>query len=351
MWRSAQLYLRGAVERRAGGSNMTRPNDSPFIAYGDQFNAVLGETPQLVKVVDVDAHEGPVYVADEDALYFTTVPQPTDDPMPGFRTVAIKRLALNGDHFPVDPSNLSIVRASTNMANGMTLDQAGRLLICEQGTRSEHGRISRLNLKTGAIETIVDQWAGVWLNSPNDVVVKRDGTIWFTDPSYGYLQGFKPVPLVGDYVYRYDPRSGRLSVVADSFDKPNGLAFSPDESVLYIGDSGAIQAPNSYDVRRPHHVIAYDVRDGRHLANSRLFAVTTPGFPDGIKVDAAGHVYVSAFSGVQVFNPSGDLIGEIRLPGAVNFTFGGSDNNIIYITADTAIWAAVTGADKVTAQR
>jgi gluconolactonase len=237
------------------------------------------------------------------------------------------------------------------MANGMTLDQAGRLLICEQGTRSEHGRISRLNLKTGAIETIVDQWAGVRLNSPNDVVVKRDGTIWFTDPSYGYLQGFKPVPLVGDYVYRYDPRSGRLSVVADSFDKPNGLAFSPDESVLYIGDSGAIQAPNSYDVRRPHHVIAYDVRDGRHLANSRLFAVTTPGFPDGIKVDAAGHVYVSAFSGVQVFNPSGDLIGEIRLPGAVNFTFGGSDNNIIYITADTAIWAVVTGADKVTAQR
>jgi gluconolactonase len=276
------------------------------------------------------------------------VPQPTDDPLPGFRTVAIKRLALDGDHFPVEAANLSTVRASANMANGMTLDQAGQLLICEQGTRSEYGRISRLNLKTGEIETVVDHWSGLRLNSPNDVVVKRDGTIWFTDPSYGFLQGFKPAPLIGDYVYRYDPRSGRLSVVADSFDKPNGLAFSPDETVLYIGDSGAVQGPNSYDVRRPHHVIAYDVRDGRHLAGSRLFAVTTPGFPDGIKVDSAGHVYVSAFSGVQAFNSGGDLIGEIRLPGAVNFTFGGPQGNILFITTDTAIWAATLAATAVT---
>jgi len=95
---------------------MSRPSDSPFIVYDDEFNSVLGETPRLVKVVDVDAHEGPVYVADEDALYFTTVPQPTDDPIPGFRTVAIKRLAVNGDHFPLDPSSLSVVRASANMA-------------------------------------------------------------------------------------------------------------------------------------------------------------------------------------------------------------------------------------------
>ena len=92
---------------------MTRPNDRPFIAYDDEFNRVLGETPRLVKVVDIDAHEGPVYVADEDALYFTTVPQPTDDPLPGFRAVAIKRLVLNSDRFPVDPANLSTVRVST----------------------------------------------------------------------------------------------------------------------------------------------------------------------------------------------------------------------------------------------
>lgn len=320
---------------------MAEANHSPFIIYEREFAAVLGDTPRLVKVVDTDAHEGPVYVKAEDALYFTTVPQPTDDPTPGFRNVAIKRVALNDSSFPVSQDRISVVRAAANMANGMVLDREGHLLICEQGTRSEHGRISRMNLETGQVETVVDQWAGLRLNSPNDVVEKSDGTIWFTDPGYGYRQGFKPEPLVGDFVYRYDPRADRLTVVADSFDKPNGLAFSPDETVLYIADSGYIQGPHSFHVNRPHHVIAYDVKDGRHLVNGRLFAVITPGFPDGIKVDPLGNVYVSSFSGVQVFNPSGDLIGEIRLPGTVNFTFGGPANDILFITADTAIWAVV----------
>jgi gluconolactonase len=317
---------------------------NPFIAYNDEFYEVLGETPRLVKVVDTDAHEGPVYIKDEDALYFTTLPRPTDVPLPGSRYVAIKRLALNGDRFPVSQANISVVHEPANNANGMTLDREGRLVICEQGSKAEPGRIGRLNLKTNEVETVVDQWFDLRLNSPNDVVVKSDGTIWFTDPSYGFLQGFKSEPMIGDYVYRYDPQTGRLAVVADSFNKPNGLAFSPDESVLYIGDSGAIQQPNSYYVNLPHHVLAFEVRAGRHLVNGRLFAVTTPGFPDGIKVDPAGRVYISAFSGVQVFNPLGDLIGEIRLPGAVNFTFGGPNHNILYITADSAIWAAVLQA-------
>lgn len=311
-----------------------------FVVHDDEFLELLGGNPQLVKVIETDAHEGPIYVRSEDALYFTTVPKTTDIPLLDFKNVSIKRLALNGDKFPLEQNRLSVVRESANMANGMTLDLEGNLIICEQGTRSEHGCISKLDLLTGGLETVVDTWRGLRFNSPNDVVVKSDGTIWFTDPSYGYLQGFKPEPMVGNYVYRYDPKSKQTSVVADSFDKPNGLAFSPDESILYIGDSGAIQAPNTYDVNRTHHVLAFDVKDGRHLVNERLFAVTTPGFPDGIKVDAAGRVYVSASSGVLVFNPSGDLIGEILLPGAVNFTFGGVDDNILFITADTAIWAA-----------
>jgi len=191
------------------------------------------------------------------------------------------------------------------------------------------------------VDTLTDRWGGLRLNSPNDVTVRSDGTIWFTDPSYGYLQGFRPEPQIGDYVYRYDPASGRLSVVADSFDKPNGLAFSPDEQTLYITDSGANQEPGSYHVRRPHHIMAFDVQGGSRLGPGRLFAVTTPGFPDGIKVDLAGHVYASSFSGVQVFSPAGDLIGQIRLPGAVNFTFGGPGREVLFITTDTAIWAAV----------
>jgi gluconolactonase len=154
-------------------------------------------------------------------------------------------------------------------------------------------------------------------------------------------KGFRPSPQTGDYVYRCDPRSGHLSVVADSLDKPNGLAFSPDEQTLYVTDSGANQEPGSYHVGRPHNVVAFDVLDGRHLGAGRLFAVTTPGFPDGIKVDRAGRVYASALSGVQVFSAAGDLIGQITLAGAVNFTFGGPGGRVLFITTDTAVWAAV----------
>jgi gluconolactonase len=194
--------------------------------------------------------------------------------------------------------------------------------------------------ESGDAEGVVDASDRLPLNSPNDVVVKRDGTIWFTDPSYGHLQGFRPEPARGDYVYRYDPASNWLSVVADDFDKPNGLAFSPDERVLYVADSGANHDPGSFDPRRPHHIRAFDVVDGT-LVHDRLFAVTNPGFPDGLEVDTAGNVYASAFSGVQIFDPRGALIGEIELPGAVNFTFGGDDRDVLFITTDTAVWAAV----------
>jgi gluconolactonase len=316
---------------------------SHFEAHHAAFASVVGEAPRLELVAETDAHEGPVYVSEEDALYFTTLPRrngvASRDP-----EVAIKRLRLDGHRFPVNGDREAVVRADANVANGMALDGAGGLLVCEQGTSSEHARISRFDPATGKVTTVVEAWAGLCLNSPNDVVVKSDGTIWFTDPSYGYLQGFRPPPLVGDYVYRYDPASERLTVVADDFDKPNGLAFSPDESVLYVGDSGANQELGSFHVGRPHHIRAFDVVDGAHLANGRLFAVTAPGFPDGVKVDAAGRVYASSFSGVQVFAPTGDLLGQIRLPGAVNFAFGGPEGNVLFITNDTGVWAAVLEA-------
>ena len=310
---------------------------SSFISHDPAFDDVLGDTPQLVRLVDVDAHEGLVYVADEDALFFTTLPSETGVPAPGFPVVDIKRLVLAS-------GAVELVRANANAANGMALGLDGRLLVCEQGTPASHGQISALDLATGDVEPVVDSWCGLRFNSPNDVVVRSDRSIWFTDPSYGHLQGFKPTPLVGDYVYRHDPQTGRTSVVADSFEKPNGLAFSPDHSVLYVGDSGANQERGSFYPKLPHHILAFDVTAGGHLANSRLFAVTAPGFPDGIKVDSAGRLYASSFGGVQVFSPVGDLIGEINLPGAVNFAFGGAQRNTLFITADTAIWAAALNA-------
>jgi gluconolactonase len=263
-----------------------------------------------VRVVRTNAHEGPVYVPGEHALYFTTLP---DDR----RRVDIARVAL-------DTGEVSVVRPDANVANGMALHADGRLIVCEQ----HPARLTLVDRQTGRAKVLVDSWQGSKLNSPNDVVRKSDGTIWFTDPSYGHLQGFRPEPETSDRVYRYDPDCARLDVVANSLDKPNGIAFSPDESILYVSDNGA-----------PHRVLAFEVLDRVRVGPPRLFAVGTPGHPDGLKVDSDGRVYASATSGVQVFDPSGDLVREIALPGAVNFTFGGPDRDVLYVTTDDAVWA------------
>jgi gluconolactonase len=275
-------------------------------------------TAALTRLIETDAHEGPVYVPAEHALYFTT----------NRPSVAIMRLDLA-------TLALSTVRADANMANGMTLDPAGGLLVCEQGTRREEdAAITRLDLRSGRVSTVVDRWLGLRLNSPNDVVVAHDGAIWFSDPSYGWLQGFRPAPELGDAVLRHDPRTRATSIVADTFDKPNGLAFSPDGRVLYVSDSAR------------DHLKAFDVLAGGRLAHERIFAEIRPGHPDGLKVDDAGRVFSSAGDGVQIFAPTGERIGEIPLPGAVNFTFGGPAGDVVYITADDAVWAAELDLDR-----
>ena len=318
-----------------------RSTSVEFEFHDAAFASVIGAEARLVKVADTDAHEGPVYVPSEDALYFTTVPRPSGIATHGSPEVTIKRLALDGTRFPLTGESEAVVRSHANGANGMALGHDGRIVVCEQGTTITTARISALNTGTGHLETIVSDWGALPFNSPNDVVVNGDGTIWFTDPSYGHLQGFKPAPVVGDRVYRYNPRTQSLTWVIEDFDKPNGLAFSPYGSVLYVGDSGANHESGTFEPARPHHIRAFDVTPGGALARDRLFAVIDPGFPDGIKVDADGRVYASAFDGVQVFSPEGHRLGTIHLPGAVNFTFGGRDRNVLFITADTAVWAAV----------
>jgi gluconolactonase len=267
------------------------------------------EVVQPEKVAEVDAHEGPVYVPEEDALYFTTLPVPGDD---GPR-VDIKRLAL-------DSLTVSVVRADAGAANGMALGRDGRLVVCEQ----LGGALSLVDRSSGARRLLVDGF-----NSPNDVVVGSDGTIWFTDPSYGWLQGFRSRPLLRDAVRRYDPQTGQVTMVAKSLDKPNGLCFSPDESVLYVTDTGA-----------GHHIKAFDVLDGGGLSGERVLAEFEPMHPDGIKVDSDGRVHASFPGGVRVLEPDGEVAGEIELPGAVNFCFGGPERDVLFITADTAINAA-----------
>jgi len=294
-----------------------------------EFAEVIGDELRLVRVAETDAHEGPVYVPGHDALYFTTLPQRDRDGVP---RVDIKRLPLDGEP--------TVVRADANAANGMALGRDGRLLVCEQGTPATSARITAFDPDTGEVETLVDHWYDLRLNSPNDALQAADGAIWFTDPTYGFLQGFRPEPVVGDRVYRYEPDTGTLHAVADSLDKPNGLAFSPDGRTLYVTDSGANQEPGSFYADRPHHVVVDVAPFTATLSNERVFAEIEPGFPDGIKVDSDGRVYISSFSGVQVFDPDGSRIGQIELPGAVNFCFGGRGRNVLFITNDTAIYAA-----------
>lgn len=266
-------------------------------------------------LAQVDAHEGPVYAPDEDALYFTAARN-------GDPRVAIKRLDLS-------TGAVSVLVERSNAANGMTMARDGRLLVCEQGTQETRAGLALVDRGSGAREVVLDAFQGRPLNSPNDVAVRSDGTIWFTDPSYGHLQGFRPPPVLGDWVYRHDPRTGTTEIVAHALDKPNGLCFGPGERVLYVTDTGR------------GGVTALDVDAAGEVIATRPFAAAEPEYPDGIKAGADGRVYGSSREGVQVFDPrSGALLGEIPLPGAVSFCFGGPQRDVLFVTTDTAVWAA-----------
>jgi gluconolactonase len=177
-----------------------------FLAHDAGFARVTGRLPRLERVVAVDAHEGPVYVAAEDALYVTSLPVAS---APGAApSAAIRRIALDGERFGLEPERVTTVSTAVTMPNGMALAGDGRLVVCEQGGPTTAAGISAVDPATGQRRLVVGEWRGRELNSPNDVVVAEDGGVWFTDPSYGHLQGFRPRPKVGDLVYRWDPGAG-----------------------------------------------------------------------------------------------------------------------------------------------
>lgn len=228
----------------------------------------------------------------------------------------------------------SVYRQPSNSANGNFLDPEGRLITCEGGAR----RVVRTE-DDGSMTVLADTHAGGRLNSPNDVAVKSDGTIWFTDPDYAIIESDGGAETAkeqdGNFVYRLDPESGDLEVVVDDFDKPNGLAFSPDESLLYVVDSARTHGED-----RPHHLRVFDVVDGRRLENGRVFTVIEPYIPDGLRVAPSGDVFTSAGDGVQVFTPGGQLIGKFITPEvAANLCFGGPDGDTLFICATSSVWA------------
>lgn len=239
---------------------------------------------------------------------------------------------------------VGVFRANANFANGNTRDRQGRLVTCEHGGR----RVTRTEAD-GSLTVIADSHGGRRLNSPNDVVVKSDGSIWFTDPTYGIMsdyEGYKAEPEQdGCHVYRVDGATGDITIVADDFVKPNGLAFSPDESKLYIADSGL-----SHDPDGPHHIRVFDVTEANSLSGGEVFVEISPGVPDGFRLDEDGNLWSSAQDGVRVFDTEGNALGRIKTEKMVsNLTFGGPRRNRLFITSTDcllAVYVAATGAQR-----
>jgi gluconolactonase len=251
--------------------------------------------------------EGPVWVPSDGGGFLVFSDIPADE---------LKKWS------PRDRS-LTTFRTPSHQANGNTLDRDGRQVTCEHQSR----RVTRTE-PDGTVTTLVESFQGKRLNSPNDVVVKSDGTIWFTDPPYGLPRDAKR-ELDKNYVFRFDPKTQELTAVADDFDMPNGLCFSPDEAKLYIADSG-----------KPHHVRVFDVGNDGKLANGRVFCVIEPGVPDGMRCDERGNLWSTAGDGVHVFSPDGKLLLKIAIPETpANLCFGGEDGKTLFITARTSLYS------------
>jgi len=235
-----------------------------------------------------------------------------------------------------EPSGaVSVFREPSNIANGNTRDRQGRLVSCEHLTR----RVTRTEYD-GRITLLMDQWEGKRLNSPNDVVVKSDGSIWFSDPHFGlqtYYEGTVATPELPPSIYRIDP-NGTPALVTDAVKQPNGLCFSPDESVLYVVDSGAAPHPK---------ILAFEVSGGTHLLHKHtLIDAGAGGTPDGIRCDVDGNLWCGwgmgspELDGVHVFNPSGTLIGRIGLPErCANLCFGGPHRNRLFMACGHGLYA------------
>lgn len=231
--------------------------------------------------------------------------------------------------------SVSVFRQPSMNANGHTVDLLGRLVSCEHRSRC----VSRTEFD-GRRKVLAERYEGKRFNSPNDVVVKSDGSVWFTDPSYGIDSDYEgdaaQTEIGSNNVYRVDDRGGSVTIVASDFAQPNGLAFSPDESLLYVADTGLTHAADG-----PAHVRRFKVSArGDSLSGGEVFSVCPKGLYDGFRVDAHGNLWLSAGDGVHCHASDGTLLGKIRVPESVaNVCFGGPKLNRLFVCATTSLYS------------
>lgn len=273
---------------------------------------VLGNAPVKRLATGFDWVEGPVWFGDADCLLFSDIPNN-------------RILRWNAG------TGISTFRNPSNFANGHTRDRQGRLISCEHGTR----RVTRTELD-GSLTVIADSYQGRRLNSPNDVIVKSDGSIWFSDPHYGIMtdyEGSRAEQELPCHVYRVDP-SGSIEAVVTDLACPNGLAFSPDETRLYIADTGRMFSSD------PQHIRVYGADADGRLSGGEIFHTVSPGCADGFRLDRDGNIWSSAADGVHCIAPDGHLMGKILVPETVsNVCFGGRVKQTLFITATTSLYS------------
>jgi gluconolactonase len=291
---------------------------SPFQIIDQRFRQLIVGNAQVEKLwTGCRWAEGPAYFAAGRYLVWSDIP----------RDRILRLDETDG--------SVSVFRHPCGHTNGHTVDREGRLVSCEHQGRC----VSRTELD-GSRTVLVDRFEGKRFNSPNDVVVKSDGTIWFTDPTYGIDSDYEgdaaPSEIGASHVYCLDPAAGTCRAVATDFEKPNGLAFSPDERLLYIADTGATHRKDG-----PRHIRRFAVgRDGASLSGGEVFAVCEGGLFDGLRVDVHGNVWTSAGEAVHCYAADGTLLGKIEVPEVVaNVCFGGRKRNQLYICATTSLYS------------
>ena len=297
---------------------MNQPSASTE-SYDPRFEALILFNAELELLADGFRWlEGPVWFGDHNCLLFNDIPNN-------------RTLRWSEQH------GVSVFRQPSDYGNGQTRDLKGRLITCHHQRRA----LTRLE-HDGSMTTLATHARGKRLNAPNDVVVKQDGTIWFTDPQYGLLNDYEGGRQDSEQppaVYRLDPHSDELEAVATDFDGPNGLAFSPDERLLYVAESGAPGAANPRQ-----HIRRFRVNDdGRSLSGGDVFHTISPGWADGFRVDELGNLWCSAADGVHCIAPDGNLIGKVLVPKRVsNLCFGDRHRSRLFLCASTALYSLFT---------